>query len=67
MIWLTGVLKKNIFGEVDIFKIFEDYELFGTMNINYLKIDEIPSMKMVGSLFWMLFLEENSLLQPGRF
>ena len=36
-------LKKYILGEVDIFKIFEDYELFGTMNINYLKIDEIPS------------------------
>ena len=35
-------LKKYILGEVDIFKIFEDYELFGTMNINYLKIDEIP-------------------------
>ena len=35
-------LKKYILGEVDIFKIFEDYELFGTMNINYLKMDEIP-------------------------
>ena len=34
--------KKYILGEVDIFKIYEDYELFGTMNINYLKLDEIP-------------------------
>ena len=34
--------KKYILGEVDIFKIYENYELFGTMNINYLRIDEIP-------------------------
>ncbi|MED5410833.1 MAG: hypothetical protein VYE30_00670 [Pseudomonadota bacterium] len=34
--------RKYILGEVDIFKIYEDYELFGTMNINYLKLDEIP-------------------------
>jgi len=34
--------KKYILGEVDIFKIYEDYELFGTMNINYLRMDEIP-------------------------
>ena len=34
--------KKYILGEVDIFKIYENYELFGTMNINYLRINEIP-------------------------
>ena len=34
--------KKYILGEVDIFKIYEDYELFGAMNINYLRLDEIP-------------------------
>ena len=34
--------RKYILGEVDIFKIYEDYELFGTMNINYLRLDEIP-------------------------
>jgi len=33
---------KYVLGEVDIFKIYEDYELFGTMNINYLRLDEIP-------------------------
>tara|TARA_Y100000815_G_scaffold66152_1_gene55297 strand:- start:2789 stop:4891 length:2103 start_codon:yes stop_codon:yes gene_type:complete len=33
---------KYILGEVDIFKIYEDYELFGTMNVNYLKLDKIP-------------------------
>lgn len=35
--------KKYILGEVDIFKIYEDYELFGTMNVNYLRLDEIPN------------------------
>jgi hypothetical protein len=34
--------RKYILGEVDIFKIYEDYELFGTMNVNYLKLDSIP-------------------------
>ena len=34
--------RKYVLGEVDIFKIYEDYELFGTMNINYLRLDEIP-------------------------
>lgn len=34
--------RKYVLGEVDIFKIYEDYELFGTMNINYLQLDEIP-------------------------
>ena len=34
--------RKYILGEVDIFKIYEDYELFGTMNINYLRLDKIP-------------------------
>lgn len=35
--------RKYALGEVDIFKIYEDYELFGTMNINYLKMDQIPN------------------------
>jgi hypothetical protein len=35
--------RKYILGEVDIFKIYEDYELFGTMNVNYLKLDAIPA------------------------
>lgn len=34
--------RKYILGEVDIFKIHEDYELFGTMNINYMRMDQIP-------------------------
>jgi len=37
-----GGNRKYILGEVDIFKIYAEYELFGTMNINYLKMDAIP-------------------------
>jgi hypothetical protein len=34
--------RKYMLGEVDIFKIFKDYELFGAMNVNYLKLDSVP-------------------------
>jgi len=34
--------RKYILGEADLFKIFNDYELFGAMNVNYLKLDQIP-------------------------
>lgn len=34
--------RKYMVGEVDIFKIFKDYELFGAMNVNYLKLDSVP-------------------------
>ena len=37
--------RKYILGEVDIFKMYEDYELFGAMNVNYLKLDAIPAYK----------------------
>lgn len=34
--------RKYMLGEVDIFKIFNGYELFGAMNVNYLKLDSVP-------------------------
>ncbi len=34
--------EKYTLGEVDIFKIYKGYELFGAMNINYLKLDSVP-------------------------
>ncbi len=37
--------RKYSLGEVDVFKIFNDYELFGAMNVNYLKLDQIPSFE----------------------
>ncbi len=33
--------EKYTLGEVDVFKIFKGYELFGAMNINYLKLDAV--------------------------
>lgn len=34
--------EKYIMGEVDVFKIFSNYELFGAMNINYIQLDKVP-------------------------
>ncbi|WP_373519083.1 hypothetical protein [Pricia sp.] len=38
-------LKKQALGEVDVFDIQNDYELYGAMNINYLKLDKLPDFK----------------------
>ncbi len=38
-------LKKQVLGEVDVFDIQNDYELYGAMNINYLKLDKLPDFK----------------------
>lgn len=34
--------RKFMLGEVDVFKVQPDYELYGPMNINYLKLDKLP-------------------------
>jgi hypothetical protein len=34
--------RKQVLGEVDVFKVQPDYELYAHMNINYLKLDELP-------------------------
>jgi hypothetical protein len=34
--------RKNVLGEVDVFKILPTHELYGQMNINYLKLDKVP-------------------------
>jgi hypothetical protein len=34
--------KKHLVGEVDVFKIDHTHELYGHMNINYLRLDRIP-------------------------
>jgi hypothetical protein len=31
-----------VLGEVDVFKVQPDYELYGHMNINYLQLDKLP-------------------------
>ncbi len=33
---------KYVLGEVDVFRVEPDYELYGHMNINYLKLDRVP-------------------------
>ena len=33
---------KQVLGEVDVFQVQPDYELYGHMNINYLKLDTLP-------------------------
>ena len=33
---------KVALGEVDVFKIAADHELYGHMNVNYLRLDEVP-------------------------
>jgi hypothetical protein len=35
-------VRKQVLGEVDIFKVEPDYELYGHCNVNYLKLDRIP-------------------------
>lgn len=34
--------RKQVIGEVDVFDIQNDYELYGAMSINYLKLNELP-------------------------
>jgi hypothetical protein len=33
---------KYVLGEVDVFRVQPDYELYGHMNINYLRLDRLP-------------------------
>ena len=37
--------RKQVIGEVDIFKIYKGYELYGAMNINYIKLDRLPDFQ----------------------
>src|SRR5260370_30752638 len=34
--------RKYVLGEVDVFQVMPQYELYGHMNINYLKLDKLP-------------------------
>lgn len=34
--------KKQVLGEVDAFQVQPDYELYGHMNVNYLRLDKLP-------------------------
>lgn len=36
---------KQVIGEVDVFDIQNDYELYGAMNVNYIKLEELPKFE----------------------
>lgn len=52
--------KKYVLGEVDVFQIDHTHELFGHMNVNYLRLDRLPRFDDG----WMPILEA---LKNGRF
>jgi hypothetical protein len=43
-------LKKKIFGEVDVFQIDETHELYGHMNVNYVRAGKLPDWDHYGQL-----------------
>ncbi len=61
--WSSGPSQqstKYVLGEVDVFKIDHTHELYGHMNINYLRLDELPSFRDG----WASVLD---VLRRGRF
>jgi hypothetical protein len=52
--------KKYLLGEVDVFKIDHTHEIYGHMNVNYVKLDKLPRFEEG----WMPILEA---LKVGRF
>jgi len=52
--------KKYMLGEVDVFKLDHTHELYGNMNINYVKLDHVPRFEEG----WQPVL---SALRDGRF
>ncbi len=52
--------RKQVLGEVDVFKVEPDYELYAHMNVNYLKLDQLPKF----SAGWQPVLDT---LRHGQF
>src|SRR5262249_39776187 len=52
--------KKNVPGEVDVFKLDHTHELYGHMNVNYLRLDRVPRFEES----WQPVLDA---LRAGRF
>jgi hypothetical protein len=52
--------KKYVLGEVDVFKLDHTHELYGHMNINYLRLDRVPKFEEG----WQPILDA---LREGRF
>ena len=43
-------LRKRVFGEVDVFQFDSTHELWGHMNINYVKLDRLPDFDQYGQV-----------------
>ena len=52
--------RKYVLGEVDVFRVQPDYELYGHSNVNYLQLDRVPSFADA----WQSILDA---LRGGRF
>lgn len=52
--------RKYVIAEADLFKLEPDYEIYGPMNINYLKLDKLPKFEEG----WQSVVDA---LQSGRF
>jgi hypothetical protein len=58
--------KKYALGEVDVFDIRNDYELYGAMNVNYLKLDELPKFKDGWKPVLDVLSEGNFIVSTGE-
>lgn len=43
-------LRKKIFGEIDVFQLDDTHELYAHMNINYVRLDELPDFENYGRM-----------------
>ncbi len=55
--------RKFLIGEVDVFKINRTHELYGHMNVNYVKLDKTPQPSDWSALNTALSRESSSLLR----
>ena len=59
-------LRKNAPGEVDVFDIKNDYELYGAMNINYIKLDKLPDFEEGWKPIVDVLSEGNFMVSTGE-
>lgn len=63
-------LEKRLLGEVDVFQFDHTHELYGHMNVNYIKADRLPSFENYGQLLVPLrrgdfFVTTGEVLLPS--
>jgi hypothetical protein len=63
-------LHKNLIGEVDVFQVSPTDELYGTMNMNYLRLGKLPSFDRYGEIFSSIrkgdgFISTGEVLLPS--